>query len=149
MDLKISEICAIRFLKNYNTMLEFHHIGNLVENIDEALQSYALMFGKNKVSEKFYISTQGVYVCFVEIAPERYLELIQPSDENSVVAKLAKKNIKYYHVGYWVKDIEGVIQHLTENNFKHLSTFVSEAFENRKCAFLFTPDGSLIELIEK
>ncbi|HSZ71445.1 MAG TPA: VOC family protein [Cytophagaceae bacterium] len=128
---------------------ELHHTGCLVESIKESIDLYRTIFGEDKVSSVVDVSSQGVKVCFVETAPNVFLELIEPSSEDSVVARLLKKNVRYYHVAYLTENFDQDIVSLTEQYSKHLNTFYSEAFQGKRCAFLYLPDGSLIELIEK
>jgi len=129
-------------------MLELHHIGNLVDDIDSAITTYRLVFGNECASKKIFISTQGVYVCFIDIGKKVFIELIQPVDETSVVYRLRKKGISYYHLAYMTKDFDGTSEFLLSCNFKTINTFYSEAFENKRCQFMFSPEGSMIELIE-
>ena len=130
-------------------MLKFHHIGTLTESIDESLETYLKVFESGKTPEKIFISSQGVNVCFVDMEGGGLIELVEPVDEDSIVARLKKKGFTYYHIGYMVADIEKTIDELQELNFKFLNSFHSEAFAGRKCAFLYSPDMHLIELIEE
>ena len=130
-------------------MLAFHHVGLLVESIDEALIHYTALFGSKNMSAIFTIESQKVKVCFVKNAENSFIELVQPLNEESIVYKLLKKKITYYHLAYTVKDIEATVLFLEELNYKPLEYFKSEAFNNRRCIFLFSPDTSLIELIEE
>ena len=130
-------------------MLAFHHVGLLVESIDEALIHYIALFGSKNMSAIFTIESQKVKVCFVKNAENSFIELVQPLNEESIVYKLLKKKITYYHLAYTVKDIEATVLFLEELNYKPLEYFKSEAFNNRRCIFLFSPDTSLIELIEE
>jgi len=130
-------------------MLTFHHTGIVVENIDAVAANYREIFGEKSISKKFHVSSQGVYVCFVEVGPNVFLELVEPSNENSIVSKLKKKGQTYYHAGYLTDNIEKTTTHLTGLNYKPFEYFSSEAFGGKKCIFLFSPDAHLIELIEK
>lgn len=130
-------------------MLAFHHVGLLVESIDEALIHYTALFGSKNMSAIFTIESQKVKVCFVKNAENSFIELVQPLNEESIVYKLLKKKITYYHLAYTVKDIEATVLFLEELNYKPLEYFKSEAFNDRRCIFLFSPDTSLIELIEE
>jgi methylmalonyl-CoA/ethylmalonyl-CoA epimerase len=129
-------------------MMQFHHTGCLVEDIEESIGFYKKLFGDQKVSVPVLVSSQGVYVCFVEVGEKVYLELIQPVDETSVVFKLKSKNVKYYHVAYSTSEFDTTMAELEKEYFKVLNVFNSEAFQNKRCAFLYAPDGSLIELLE-
>lgn len=129
-------------------ILSFHHVGLLVQSIEDSMQQYVQLFGSKNISQLFNISSQQVKVCFVKIAEDSFIELVQPLSETSSVYKLLRKKISYYHTAYKVKDIVYAVQKLEELNYKPLEFFNSEAFENKRCIFLFAPDASLIELIE-
>ncbi len=129
-------------------MLEFHHIGILVENIEDSLQMYQGLFGTDRITGPFEVSSQGVRVCFLEM-DKGCLEFVQDIGDSSILEMMKKRKVKYYHVAYMTDSVEQAIKDLCGRQFKHVSTFDSEAFDGRKCAFLFSPEMHLIELIEK
>ncbi len=129
-------------------MLQLHHIGVLAKDMEEAIESYKGIFSASSVSEIIYISSQEVNVCFVKIQSEIFIELVQPTSEASPVQKLIKKGFTYYHNGYTVQHFDREIELLEKKNYKLLSVFNSEAFNNRRCAFLMSPVMHLVELIE-
>lgn len=129
--------------------LEFHHVGLLVDSIEASVLHYIELFGKQNISEITRIDSQKVNVCFVKVAPDSFIELVEPTDESSPVFKLLKKKIGYYHIAYKVNDIIAVVDELETLNYKPMSFFNSEAFGDKKCVFLFSPETHLIELIER
>ena len=129
-------------------MLEFHHIGVLVDDIPAALESYAGLFGSDVTDGPYDIRSQGVRVCFLKM-DQGHLEFVEAIGESSILDGMKKRKVKYYHVGYLTADVEAAIDSLSERGYKHVSTFESEAFEDRTCAFLFSPEMHLVELIEK
>lgn len=129
--------------------MQFHHIGLAVESIEDSLSYYVSIFGEDNVSEKYTVHSQGVNVCFIKNSDNSFIELVEPLTQNSSIHKFLKKGISYYHMAYETVDIEVTVQKLVDLNFKNLSYFRSEAFAGRRCIFLFSPDGQLIELIEK
>ena len=94
------------------------------------------------------ISSQGVYVCFVKNGTDTFLELVEPINEKSIIFKMQKKGITYYHVGYITDNILDEVKSLEANNYKAFDYFHSEAFNDKRCVFLISPDGHLMELIE-
>jgi len=130
-------------------ILSFHHVGLLVESIENSVQQYSDLFGKANISGIINIESQRVKVCFVKISDTDFIELVEPTDQGSVVYNLLKKRVNYYHIGYKVADISSAVNKLEQLNYKPLEFFNSEAFEGKKCIFLFTPDAYLIELIEE
>lgn len=128
--------------------LRLHHVGCLTESIEECLIDYVNILGMKKTSDIITISSQQVKVCFLETAPGVFLELVEPMGENPALKKIIKSKNPYYHTGYLVKDISMVIEQLQEQGFYLVNRFVSEAFDNKECAFLYTREMHLIELIE-
>jgi len=132
-----------------NLKLKVHHIGCVVESIEESVQTYTQMLGFKNVSEVFHIQSQNVKVCFVEIGNNTFMEFVEPLDRDSAVGKLLKKRHSYYHTGYLVKDFDNTLDDLCEKGAKLITQFKSEAFNNKKCAFIYTPELHMIELIEE
>ena len=129
--------------------MKLHHIGAIVDSIDDACKSYGLLHNKIFEANKIFMASQQVNVCFISIANDTLLELIEKAGENSAISRMQAKGFTFYHLGYKVQDFEKSLAELGEKNFKHLNTFYSEAFENKKCAFLFSPEMHLIEIIEE
>ena len=128
--------------------LRLHHTGCLTENMDESLNTYVNILGFKKTSDVITIADQQVKVCFVETAPGVFLELVEPLGENIALRKIIKSKNPYYHTGYLVGDLSGAIGILQEAGFYLVNRFQSEAFGNKECAFLYTREMHLIELIE-
>ncbi len=128
--------------------LILHHIGCAVDSIDESLKVYCDVLGFKNVSEVYRLDEIGINACFVELSNGIFFELIEPTNENSVVIKLRKKRISYYHLGYKVKNIDDTVRELLEKDFKEVTSLNSPAFNNRKCVFMYTPEFQMIELID-
>jgi methylmalonyl-CoA epimerase len=129
--------------------LKVHHIGCVVENIESAVKTYTQMLGFNNISKVYHIKSQQVKVCFVEIGIETFIEFVEPLEKDSAIGKLLKKRHSYYHTGYIVNDFETTLNDLCEKGAKLITKFKSEAFNNKKCAFIYTPELHMIELIEQ
>jgi catechol 2,3-dioxygenase-like lactoylglutathione lyase family enzyme len=128
--------------------LVVHHIGCVVSSIEESLETYKSTLGFSNCSEVFFVSSQAVKVCFLEIGRGTYLELVEPMDQNSAVAKLLKKRHSYYHVGYKTSNFKKDVNDLERKGAKLITRFKSEAFNNKECAFYYTEELHMIELIE-
>lgn len=129
--------------------LTFHHIGIAVNSIDEAAGNYKAIFGAESISPKYFVSTQQVNVCFINVGNGTFLELVEATSEDSSITRLRKKGYTYYHMAYLVADIEAAVAELVGLNHKAMDFFHSEAFKGKRCIFLFSPDAHLIELIEE
>lgn len=128
--------------------LEFHHVGLVVESIENSLIHYSVLFGSENISKIFRIDSQNVNVCFVKVGQSSFIELVEPIGEDSQVFKLLKKRVTYYHVAYKVNQITEAVSRLEALDYKAMSYFNSEAFDGKRCIFLFSPEAHLIELIE-
>ena len=124
-------------------------MGTLVDNMESAILHYSALFGESSISRVICVESQQVNVCFVRMVDESYIELVEPYSEESVVYKLLKKRVTYYHIGYKVEDIVSTVAELEEMEYRPMEYFYSEAFEGKRCIFLFSPDAHLIELIER
>lgn len=130
-------------------MLKIHHIGCLVDEIEESKKAYQKLFNIPHSPETFFVSSQKVFVSFIDIGKDVFLELIQPTEGNSTLTRLRKKGTNYYHIGYMVKNLKESTDALLAQNAVLVNTFKSEAFSGRECAFLYTPEMHFIELIEE
>jgi len=132
----------------YSASLTFHHVGLLVDDINASIEHYAALVGRENISAPVLVASQKVKVCFVRTGSESFIELVEPTEEGSIVSKLLKKRVSYYHVAYKVQNIHAEIERLEKLHYKAMELFHSEAFGNKLCVFLFTPEAHLIELIE-
>ncbi len=129
--------------------LEFHHVGLVVESIETSISHYSALFGTENISNVYKIDSQKVNVCFVKVGPTSFIELVEPLGEDSQVYKLLKKRVSYYHVAYKVDQIIDAVTQLELLDYKAMDYFCSEAFDGKRCIFLFSPEAHLIELIER
>lgn len=126
--------------------LKFHHIGCIVKNIRDAIEGYRPL--TSKMGEIIHVSTQGVNICLLELGTRAFLELVEPTETTSALHGLAKKGISYYHLGFTTPNFDQTVASLIREGHRHLSTFCSEAFQMRRCAFLVSSIGHLIEIVE-
>ena len=126
---------------NHKYNLTFHHTGCLTRNIEESKTVYAAM-GFSDFSLTYTVIDQKVKVCFIEMSPGIFLELVEPIDDNVPLNKLLKNKVSFYHLGYLADKFEDTIQNLQNDGFYLLNSFKSEAF-------LYTPEMHLIEIIER
>jgi catechol 2,3-dioxygenase-like lactoylglutathione lyase family enzyme len=136
-------------MSQLETQLVFHHTAVIVRSMKDARQEYALLFGTAAISDVVFIASQGVNVCFAKVGHDAFLELVESTSEESKIGKMARKMAGYYHVAYKVKDIERAVAELEALGFKLCGDyFFSEAFQNKRCIFLYSGEAHLMELIE-
>lgn len=126
--------------------LAFHHVGCAVREINRSLRTYGESLGSRRRSPIFRVASQGVRVCFLELAPGSYLELIQGDGDRSPVDRYYESG--FYHLCFLVDDLTTATADLETRQFRALPVFASEAFAGNKCQFLLTPEMHLIELAE-
>ena len=93
---------------------------------------------------------QHVRICFLEKEGAPRLELLEPLDEQSPVARtLATSGVTPYHICYEVTDITAAIAALRSQRFLLVSGPVPAcAMGNKRVAFMFQKNTGLIELVE-
>ena len=132
-----------------NSELTFHHVGIACHEIEKTLPFYAAMgYTAAPVVDDLI---QHVRVCFLDKEGAPRLELLEPLDDQSPVARtLASSGVTPYHLCYQVQDIENSIQSLRSQRFLLVTGPVPAcAMENRRIAFLFKKDVGLVELVEQ
>ena len=129
-------------------MLTFHHIGIACRDIEKTKAFYLLMgYNASPVVED---PLQHVRISFLEKDGAPRLELLEPFDEKSPVARtLATVGVSPYHMCYEVQDIEAAVADLRKQRFLLVNGPVPAcAMENRRIAFLYQKNNGLIELVE-
>jgi hypothetical protein len=129
--------------------IQFHHIGCLVENINTAIADYQIMYPNNTASQIWEIEAQKVKVCFFPISPNSFIEFVEPMDEENPLHKMRKKGNSFYHLAFLCSEFDKALEHYEKNGYRKLNEFNSEAFDGKRCAFIYNNKMHLIELIER
>lgn len=122
-----------------------HHVGCAVNALEEARDAYDGL-GLTRSTRPIPVQSQHVQVCFIELAPGFYLELIAPLDDRARIGSFLK--VGFYHLCFLVDDLEEARQRLRPRGYYELPAFDSEAFDGHRCQFLISPQRHLIELAE-
>lgn len=128
--------------------LRFHHIGIACRDIAKTQGFYnAIGYSASPVVDD---PLQHVRVCFLEKQGGPRLELLEPLDEQSPVARtLATVGVSPYHICYEVQDIETAVNELRKERFLLVNGPVPAcAMDDKRVAFLFQKNTGLIELVE-
>lgn len=128
--------------------LKVHHIGYLVKKIDAAIKEFTGL-GYTIRQATVYDDIRKVNICFME--KDGYVvELVSPTDSESVVAGLLKKyKNSPYHICYETQNLEKELALLTENGYTAIDTPTpAPALEGRRVVFLMNASLGMIELLE-
>jgi catechol 2,3-dioxygenase-like lactoylglutathione lyase family enzyme len=124
---------------------KLHHVGCAVRDLDASLSHYSRLLGPRRRSPVIAVTSQKVNVCFIELEPGNYLELIAATASASPIDRFV--NTGFYHMCFTVDDLATAVAGLPVR-FRPLPAFRSEAFANRTCQFIVTPELHLIEFAE-
>jgi methylmalonyl-CoA/ethylmalonyl-CoA epimerase len=128
--------------------LVFHHIGIACRDIDKTREFYlGLGYTASPIVDD---PLQHVRICFLDKEGAPRLELLQPLDDQSPVARtLATAGVTPYHFCYEVRNIDEAIAALRTKRFLLVSGPVPAcALCDRRIAFLYNKNNGLIELVE-
>ena len=128
--------------------LTFHHIGIACRDIAKS-QAFYISMGY-RAADVIDDPLQHVRVCFLEKEDAPRLELLEPLDDQSPVARtLATVGVTPYHLCYEVEDIDAAITALRGQRFLPVKgPLPACAMEGRRVAFMFQKNIGLIELVE-
>ncbi len=89
-----------------------HHLGVVVENLDDAISTYERLFGA-EIEHRATVPEQGVEAASVLVGDGR-VELLASLGEETPVGKfLAKRGPGMHHVAYEVTDLRAALDSLT------------------------------------
>jgi len=124
------------------------HIGIAVASIDDALEVYRALGLEEKHREE--VPAQKVMTAFLP-AGESRIELLEPTSEDSPIAKFVRKRGPgIHHICFGVRDIEASVAELLTRGFRLINARPAAGADGKKIVFLH-PDsghGVLIELSE-
>ena len=90
-----------------------HHVGVAVEDIDEAVRTYALLFG-GRLEHRARVEEQGVDAASLRVGEGR-VELLAALGEDTPVGRfLASRGPGMHHVAYEVPDIRVALAGLAD-----------------------------------
>lgn len=131
---------------------KLYHVAIAVENLDEAEKLYQTALGLN-VTHREVIEEQGVKASMLEPHDGgTAIELLEPLDENSPIAKfLDKRGEGIHHICFWVDDLEASLNRLKEEGVRLIDESPRKGAHYTKVAFVHPKalNGVLIELAEK
>jgi len=129
-------------------ILRIHHIGIAVKNSEESSAFWQDALGL-AVDHTENVVAQKSKVTFLPVGQSE-VELVQPTDEDSTIAKfLTDRGPGIHHICLQVDDIEGMLQTLQEKGIRLINSVPMEE-PGRKMAFIHpkSTGGVLVELYQ-
>ena len=130
-------------------VLKLHHIGIVVQNINESLEEISNFLSFESTSLPTLVGSQKVNICFLK-TNSVYIELIEPTDPDSPITNFVKEGGGFHHLCFEVDDIQQEIDKMVKNG-AHLVVAPVKGFEDRLIAFLMLnmkkTKCNLIELV--
>ena len=128
-------------------ILKIDHIGIAVAKMDEAVSAWRVLgFPVDAVHE---VPTEKVRTAFLPVG-ESHLELLEPTDPSSVIAKFLEKRSGVHHVCVLVDDIEGALARLAAEGVALIDRVPRVGAGGCRVAFVHprSAGGVLLELKE-
>ena len=128
-------------------ILGIDHLGIAVPSLAEAVKAYeALGLSVHSTEE---VPTEKVRVAFLPVGPSR-LELLEPTDPGSPIAKFLQKRSGLHHVCVLVDDIDAALAELRSRGVALLDESPRPGAGGSRVAFLHprAAGGVLLELKE-
>lgn len=129
-------------------MLKIDHLGIAVKGLDEAVAAWkALGFEVEGVHE---VPSEKVRTAFLPIG-ESHLELLEPTDESSVIAKFLEKRSGLHHVCFLVDDIDAALAEAKAKGVQLIDQAPRTGAGGCRVAFVHpkAAGGVLVELKER
>ncbi len=131
------------------TVEKIDHIGIAVEHIADRLDYYVNTLGLRLIGEEM-VEDQRVRVALLEIGESR-IELLEPTDESSPVAKfLSKYGERIHHIAVRVNDITSALEEHKTRGHRLIDETPRAGAHGTLIAFVHpkTTGGVLLELCQ-
>jgi len=131
--------------------LRLHHVGIVVPAIDKYFAFYADVLQYRQRTPVIHDPVQTAFVQFFAIpGSDHYIELVAPDSHTSKLQKASRKGLPLNHLCYSCHNIAHMVSFLKESGcIVRQDPVPAVAFDGRLIAWLMTPVGLLIELVER
>ena len=114
---------------------KINHIGIAVNSLEASIPFYRDQLGM-RLEGTEVVADQKVKVAFLQVGESR-IELLEPTDESSPVAKyLAKKGEGIHHIAYEVEDIAATLEALKQAEVRLIDETPRNGAHGSTIAFL-------------
>src|SRR6056297_2339920 len=111
------------------------HIGIAVKSLDDQIPFYRDVLNM-KFEGREEVPDQQVEVAIFQVG-EVYIELLEPTGENSPIAKfIAKKGVGIHHIAYLTDDIKAEIANVEQHGLKLIDKEPREGAHDKQIAFM-------------
>jgi methylmalonyl-CoA/ethylmalonyl-CoA epimerase len=127
-----------------------HHFGVAVEDLDEAVATYARLFGA-ELEHRREVADQGVEAAALLVGNGRVELLASLGDDTPVGRFLARRGPGMHHVAYEVADLAAALEHLAARGAELIDTAPRPGLFGLEVAFVH-PDsvhGVLSEVVAR
>lgn len=125
------------------------HVGIVAKSLEKGIEHWERVFGYRQMTEIVINTRQRVRVVFLSKAGSPLIKLIEPTDSESPVYKVARKGGGLHHLCFKSDDMANELDRLSELGLRVLAEpQPGEAFENEDIAFVWAGQGLNIELIQ-
>jgi len=125
-----------------------HHVAMAVEDLGEAVETYARLFGA-EVEVRGRMEDQGVDAVYLRIGEGR-VELVAPLAEDTTVGRfLARRGPAMHHVAFEVDDVADALEQLAAQGATLIDEAPRQGLAGKQVAFVH-PDslhGVLAEVV--
>jgi len=127
-----------------------HHLGIAVEDLDEAVETYARLFGA-EVEQRGSVADQGVEAASLRVGSDRVELLASLGTETPVGKFLAKRGPGMHHVAYAVDDLPAELSRLAAAGAELIDEEPREGLFGLEVAFVHphAAHGVLSELVAR
>lgn len=127
-----------------------HHVGFVVQSIGRSIDGFAHLLSARWTGETFEDPIQKVRVAFlVTCDSAAQIELVEPLEEDSPVAKFLAKGGGLHHLCYEVEQLEQEVAGMRACGALPLQgPQPAVSFGGRRIAWVVTREGLLVELLE-
>lgn len=116
-------------------LTQIDHLGIAVKDLEESIKYYENCLGLHCHARED-VDSQKVKTAFFEIG-EVHLELLEPTAEDSPIAKFLEKNGEgIHHIAFRTDDIEGQLNQASSNGVKLIHEVPFEGAADKLVAFL-------------
>jgi methylmalonyl-CoA/ethylmalonyl-CoA epimerase len=128
-------------------ILKVDHLGIAVKDLAQAVRAYEVL--GFRVESTHEVPTEKVRAAFLPVG-ESHLELLEPTDPSSAIARFLEKRSGLHHVCVLVEDIEAALRELRERGVPLLDETPRMGAGGCRVAFVHPKGagGVLLELKE-